>query len=153
MTDTITILTSATDNYLSKAFSGEQYDPCDFKPGSTFTTSDISVVDLQGLAAVLRSLEAEPTKTISRGPPITDATEVVSRTKEQFRSTKRQWCMIDIDSLDWDGDIHDQGAILSYAIQQLPVEFQAVYCWYHFSSSIGIKSGIRVHLWFWLDCP
>ena len=41
--------------------------------------------------------------------------------------------------------------MLSYAIQQLPAEFQSVDCWYHFSSSMAIKAGIRVHLWFWLD--
>jgi len=61
--------------------------------------------------------------------------------------------MIDIDSLEWDGEIQDQEAMLSYAIQQLPTEFQTVDCWYHFSSSMGIKAGIRVHLWFWLDRP
>jgi hypothetical protein len=43
--------------------------------------------------------------------------------------------------------------MLSYAIERLPAEFQAVDCWYHFSSSMGIKAGIRVHLWFWLDRP
>ena len=59
--------------------------------------------------------------------------------------------MIDIDSLAWDGDLSDQQAMVSYAIQQLPAEFQAADCWYHFSSSMGIKAGINVHLWFWLD--
>ena len=59
--------------------------------------------------------------------------------------------MIDIDSLAWDGDLSDQQAMLSYAIQQLPAEFQAADCWYHFSSSMGIKAGINVHLWFWLE--
>jgi len=51
------------------------------------------------------------------------------------------------------GDINDQQAMLARAIQQLPIEFQSVDCWYHFSSSMGIKPGIRVHLWFWLDRP
>ena len=59
--------------------------------------------------------------------------------------------MIDIDSLAWDGDLSDQQAMVSYAIQQLPAEFQAADCWYHFSSSMGIKAGINVHLWFWLE--
>ena len=59
--------------------------------------------------------------------------------------------MIDIDSLAWDGDLSDQQAMLSYAIQQLPAEFQATDCWYHLSSSMGIKAGINVHLWFWLE--
>jgi hypothetical protein len=61
--------------------------------------------------------------------------------------------MIDIDSLASDGDSSDQQAMLSYATQQLPVEFQSVDFWYQFSSSMGIKSGIRVHLWFWFDRP
>ncbi|MDB4031197.1 hypothetical protein N9482_06410 [Planktomarina temperata] len=61
--------------------------------------------------------------------------------------------MIDIDSLAWDSDVSDQQEMVSYAIQQLPVEFQTADCWYHFSSSMGIKAGIRVHLWFWLDRP
>ena len=61
--------------------------------------------------------------------------------------------MIDIDSLAWDGNINNQQAMLSYAIQQLPTEFQIVDCWYHCSSSMGIKAGIRVHLWFWLERP
>ena len=59
--------------------------------------------------------------------------------------------MIDIDSLAWDGDVSDQQEMVSYAIQQLPAEFQSADCWYHFSSSMGIKAGIRVHLWFWLE--
>ena len=45
--------------------------------------------------------------------------------------------MIDIDRLAWDVDISDQRVTLAYAIQQLPVEFQSVDCWYHFSSSMG----------------
>ena len=61
--------------------------------------------------------------------------------------------MIDIDSLEWEGDSHDQEAMLSYANQQLPIEFQSVDCYYHFSSSMGIKTGIKVRLWFWLDRP
>ena len=59
--------------------------------------------------------------------------------------------MIDIDSLAWDSDVSDQQEMVSYAIQQLPPEFQSADCWYHFSSSMGIKAGINVHLWFWLE--
>jgi hypothetical protein len=61
--------------------------------------------------------------------------------------------MIDIDTLAWDGDINDQRTMLAHAIQQLPIEFQSVDCWYHFSSSMGIKDDIRVHLWYWLEKP
>ena len=101
----------------------------------------------------MQRLENDPTQTIIRGSLTEDQTNPVPRNKETFTATPRQWCMIDIDSLAWDGDINDQQAMLSYAIQQLPAEFQSVDCWYHFSSSMGIKAGIRVHLWFWLERP
>ena len=61
--------------------------------------------------------------------------------------------MIDIDSLPWNGNLHDHKAMLEYASSQLPPEFQQADCWYHFSSSMGIKQGIRVHLWYWLERP
>jgi len=102
---------------------------------------------------VLQSLENDPTRTIIRGSLVEGKTNSVPRNKDTFTATPRQWCMIDIDSLAWDGNINDQKAMLSYAIQQLPIEFQAVNCWYHFSPSMGIKAGIRVHLWFWLERP
>ena len=153
MSDTVTILTSSTGHSLSKAFIGESFVSNKFNPGTTFTASEVTVKDLDSFAVLLRSLEPEPTQTIIRGSSISDATGVVTRTKDQFRPAKRQWCMIDIDSLEWGGDINDQQAMLAHAIQQLPIEFQSVDCWYHFSSSMGIKPGIRVHLWFWLDRP
>ena len=106
---------------------------------------------MKSLANLLQRLENEPTQAIIRGSLIEGKTNIVPRNKETFAATARQWCMIDIDSLEWDGDIQDHEAMLSYAIQQLPIEFQSVDCYYHFSSSMGIKSGIRVHLWFWLD--
>ena len=153
MSDTVTILSSSTGHSLSKAFIGEKYVSNKFNPGTTFTTSQVTVKDLDSLADLLRSLEAEPTKTIIRGKSISDATGVVTRTKDQFKPAEHQWCMIDIDSLESGGDINDQQAMLFFATQQLPSEFQSVDCWYHFSSSMGIKAGIRVHLWFWLDRP
>ena len=61
---------------------------------------------------------------------------LVPRKMEFFTVTPRQWCMIDIDSLAWEGDLSDQQAMLSYASQQLPAEFQATDCWYHLSSSM-----------------
>lgn len=60
--------------------------------------------------------------------------------------------MIDIDELRWDGP-DDHEAMLNHAILQLPTEFQNTDCYFHFSSSMGIKEGIRVHLWYWLDRP
>ena len=153
MTCHITLLISASLKSLTKTFSGPDLKVQRFEIGKDFHANEEPVSDLQSLSELLRRLESEPTQTIIRGSLIEGKTNHVSRNKETFAATACQWCMIDIDSLEWDGDIQDQEAMVSYAIQQLPIEFQSVDCHYHFSSSMGIKPGIRVHLWFWLDRP
>ncbi|MDA8689348.1 hypothetical protein N9L87_04895, partial [Rhodobacteraceae bacterium] len=138
---------------LVKTFSGSDLTEQAFATGKEFNVTEEPVSDLQSLSKILQKLENNPTRTIIRGSLIEGKTNPVPRNKTTFTATLRQWCMIDIDSLAWDGDINDQQAMLSHAIQQLPAEFQSVDCWYHFSSSMGIKAGIRVHLWFWLERP
>ena len=153
MKDNLTLLTSATLTSLVKTFSGSDLTEQPFAIGKDFNVTEEPVSDLQGLSKVLQRLENDPTQTIIKGSLAEGKTNPVPRNKGTFTATPRQWCMIDIDSLDWDGDIYDQQAMLTHAIQQLPADFQSVDYWYHFSSSMGIKAGIRVHLWFWLDRP
>jgi hypothetical protein len=153
MSDTLTVLTSEIGKHLSKAFRGENYDPCGFNPGSSFAVSEITVTDLETLSDALRSMETEQNQTIIRGTLVDQAPKTARRTKDVFHTKPRQWCMIDIDSLSWDGDLSDKQALLEYAIKKLPPDFHIADCWYHFSSSMGIKAGIRVHLWYWLDRP
>ena len=153
MGDNISILTSTIKKQLTKTFSGSEFAEQRFSIDKQFSLSQETVGDLQSLSKLLQRLENDPTQTIIRGSLIEDQANPVSRNKETFTAIPRQWCMIDIDSLAWDGDISDQKAMLSHAIQQLPLEFRSVDCWYHFSSSMGIKGGIRVHLWYWLERP
>ncbi|MDB9810721.1 hypothetical protein OAC05_06765, partial [Planktomarina temperata] len=153
MSEVMTLLTSVSGHSIVKSFSGTDGTLQPFSTGSLFNVSEEQVSDLQSLSALLQRLENDSTHTVIRGSLVDGQSSPVPRNKETLIATPRQWCMIDIDSLAWDGDVSDQQAMLSYTIQQLPVEFQATDCWYHFSSSMGIKSGINVHLWFWLDRP
>ena len=151
MTEVMTLLTSVSGHALVKSFSGTDVTQQPFSTGSLFNVSEEPVSDLQSLSALLQRLENDPKHTVIRGSLTDDQSSPVPRKMEYFTATPRQWCMIDIDSLSWDGDVSDQQALLSYAIKQLPPEFQSADCWYHLSSSMGIKAGIRLHLWFWLD--
>jgi hypothetical protein len=153
MRQTIQVLSKANRKTLCKTFSGSGLEEQPFAAGKDFNVSEEPISDLQSLSKILQRLGNNSTQTIIRGSLTEGKTNPVSRNKDTFTATPRQWCMIDIDSLAWNGDINDQQAMLSYAIQQLPAEFQSVDCWYHFSSSMGIKAGIRVHLWFWLERP
>ena len=126
MNEVITILTSGSGNQIAKAFVGPEYVPQRFSIGRSFTAHEVQVSDLRSLSRILQKLENEPTKTIIRGALIDGQLGSIPRNKDTFAATPRQWCMIDIDSLAWDGDSCDQQAMLSYATQQLPVEFQSV---------------------------
>ena len=153
MNDTVTIITSVTNNQIVKSFGGADYQQLKFSPGSKFLVSQQHVHDLHSLASVIGGLETEPTKTVIRGLPLLPNKDIIANKSQNFSSISHQWCMIDIDSLPWDGDLQDHKAMLEYASSQLPPEFQQADCWYHFSSSMGIKQGIRVHLWYWLERP
>ena len=141
MTDTVTIITSATGTRIAKVFLGTNHQQLKFSPGSEFLVSQHPVHDLQSLASVIGGLEEETTKAVIRGLPLLPENEPVARQSQNFSTTSRHWCMIDIDSLPWNGDLHDHKATLAYASCQLPPEFQQADFWYHFSSSMGIKLG------------
>ncbi|MDA8891913.1 hypothetical protein N9I81_03700, partial [Planktomarina temperata] len=153
MNEVLTVLKSVSGRALAKIFSGTALTQQPFSIGSLFDVTEEPVSDLHSLSALLQRLEDDPTHTVIRGVLKESQSSTVPRNKETFTTTPRQWCMIDIDGIAWNGDLSDQQAMLSYAIQQLPAEFQSADCWYQFSSSMGIKSGINAHLWFWLDRP
>ena len=136
MGEVMTLLTSVSGHPLVKSFSGADVIQQPFSTGKLFNVSEEPVSDLQSLSALLQRLENDPTHTVIRGSLMEGQSSLVPRKMEFFTVTPRQWCMIDIDSLAWEGDLSDQQAMLSYASQQLPAEFQATDCWYHLSSSM-----------------
>ena len=116
MSEDVTILTFAIHTSLVKTFSGTDLMEQSFAVSKDFNVTEQPVSDLQSLSKILQRLENDPTCMIIRGSLTEGKTNPVPRNKETFTSTPRQWCMIDIDSLAWDGDINDQQAMLSYAI-------------------------------------
>ena len=107
MNDTVTIITSVTKNQIVKTFGGSGFQPLKFSPGSEFLVTHQPVHDLQSLASVIGRLEAKPTKAVIRGLPLLPESEPVARQSQNFSSTPHHWCMIDIDSLPWDGGLQD----------------------------------------------
>ena len=105
MSEDVTILTSANHTSLVKTFSGSDLRVQPFAIGKEFNVTEEPVSDLQSLSKILQRLENDPTQTIIRGSLIEDQSNPVPRNKETFTATPRQWCMIDIDSLAWDGDV------------------------------------------------
>ena len=96
MNDTLTIITSVTNNQIVKSFGGADYQQLKFSPGSKFLVSQHPVHDLQSLASVIGGLETEPTKAVLRGLPLLPENEPVAKQSQNFSSTSHHWCMIDI---------------------------------------------------------
>jgi hypothetical protein len=123
MSEVMTLLTSVSGHAFVKSFRGPYLIQQNFSIGNSFQVVEEQVSDLNSLSNVLQRLENEPTHTIIRGSLVDGQAGPVHRNKDTFTATPRRWCMIDIDSLAWDGDSSDQQAMLSYATQQLPIEF------------------------------
>lgn len=49
--------------------------------------------------------------------------------------------------------VRDWALVCAASVATLPAEFQGITAWWQMTSSAGIKPGIRLRLWFWLDRP
>jgi hypothetical protein len=72
-----------------------------------------------------------------------------------FEPAARQWLMIEIDDLPAPAGVDPADPVLAGAAARmaLPAPFWSARAAVQLSSSAGIKPGIRLHLWFWLDRP
>lgn len=99
-----------------------------------------------------------------RGQAIPGLYKVSSRRMEKFPepSDGCQWVMLDFDDLSLpDGMSPTSREAIEHIVSKLPAEFHSASYFFQFSSSAGIadqdgtplKTGLNVHLFFWLDRP
>ena len=125
--------------------------------GKYFDCNAVQVEGLQDLSKALTGLEEQSTKFVIRGSlkngvsPI----NVVRRSKgpmATFEACERKWLLIDIDELElpskWSEFNKHVDEIVDHATNKLPLEFHGVDTHWQFSSSMGMKNGIRLHLWY-----
>lgn len=149
----------------TKSFSsdGDKFDTTDVEFSRLYGWEWAQVDGLDSLSKTLRHLESQNDRMIIRGQPVASVQErqLINRkmigVEANIRSNPCQWLCIDIDKLELPENLNDfnrsRKEIAQHAALMLPCEFQDVDFHFQFSSSMGIKSGIRIHLWFWLDQP
>ena len=113
------IIISAAYAQIAKVFRGKDYQQLKFSPGSKFLVSQQHVHDLHSLASVIGGLETEPTKTVLRGLPLLPNKDIIANKSQNFSTASRQWCMIDIDSLSWNGFLQGHRTLLNHTSSQL----------------------------------
>lgn len=120
-----------------------------------------SVSSLQDLKKVILEEGRHPERCIIRGRLTDEAREAPGLTRRRlsdFEDVAHHWVMFDMDSVtapqsasDWQGN--PDATIRATIREHLPDEFHDAPVFWRWSNSMGIKPGIRVHLWFWLAEP
>ncbi|MEI6560068.1 MAG: hypothetical protein WCO00_16850 [Rhodospirillaceae bacterium] len=165
--DTLTIL--VTKNVLAtKIWNWDQVrqEPActGYGKAARFSVTSYRVSGIYELADILERLQRNAIAFVIRGSAVAGTNR--SDFKRRLHAKKgepatiepaaRCYVAFDIDRLDCPEHIdpvHEPDEVVEHVIAQLPPEFDAVTCFWSFTSSHGIKPGIRLRLWFWLDRP
>jgi hypothetical protein len=151
--DTITVLTSRK-LALRKVYDSSKGEAVLRGQAPSYSVSSSEVSNFDELCDILKLLSNDKNSAIIRGELKSEflGTEVPNK-HEYFSVHPRQWAMIDIDGLGYEDDIKNLDSIFELVLSQLPNEFRNTTFWFNFSSNMGLKPGIRVHLGFWLSRP
>jgi len=129
-----------------------------------FSVEEVPVSGFPEMAAVLATLVNRPRSLLIRGQPIegVDRNNMLRRVRARgnepatLKAKARHWFAVEFDSVPCPSGIdrlHEPDRVVEHVIELLPPEFQGASCWWTFTSGHGIKPGIRIRLWFWLDRP
>jgi len=162
--DTLTVLKSVNGQSLAKKYFADVdgFRHVDFVIPKIFNIERTEVRDLASLGEAISELEAQPTKAVIRGKlkdGYSDRNQVrqTASATASFIPKPRKWLCIDLDELPLPNEFADFNehldAVARHAADKLPPEFRGVDFFWQFSGSMGIKPGIRIHLWYWLSRP
>jgi hypothetical protein len=141
-----------------------------------FVGDEQPVHDLRSFAAALEAASLDPAQCVVRGriadtanrarmlrrskarlaKPATATTPAEAAVAATLIEVPRRWVLFDLDGAPLPpgfDQFASPAATVALAIGQLPAAFHGAACWYQFTSSAGIKPGLRIRLGFWLDRP
>lgn len=165
--DTVTVLAHPTALATKKhTNTGARVQTDPYGDGKYFKGEAVPLTGLGDLHDLLKLLAKDARAFGVRGEiiPGTDLERMrrIKKTKDGERPTLREvprrWMMIDVDSLDktyvadWGTPAGCQAAA-DKLLGQLPMELRTAGHIWQASASAGVKSGLRMHLFFWLDRP
>ena len=160
-TDTMTVLHAPGRRLAKRVRANGTVDA--YQGAKHYDLTECPVSGLDELADALAWLLPRPAYAVVRGT-IADPARVVGVRRlvhpcrdtgelPTLHETPRRWLALDVDSLPLppDGDVRDVAGCGAYARLCLPSAFHAARCIAVASGSHGIKAGMRLRLWFWLQ--
>jgi hypothetical protein len=164
----LTILkTVQPDRYAAKQWFAGRKDPIDYAQVRDWYPFVALADGIEALAAIIERASQFPRLTVIRGAvretsvhnPIVNRrkTHDPDKSAPDIEDVPRRWLMIDLDSQPKPRDFNwrkDPQRAAIWAVQQhLPRAFRNSPFYYQYSGSAGIKPGLRLHFWFWLETP
>ena len=137
----------------------------DYDSAKFFSGAAISVANLADLSARLRAILRKPRCCVVRGAllngPRVDRmrrlvyADRVTGDPATLDDVAQRWLALDMDGLPLPDEIppRDIQRCASHAITALPKAFHGAACVAQASAGHGIKPGLRLRLWYWLDRP
>lgn len=165
--DTLCVLTH-THNRVTKTWKADGTIAA-FDDAKYYRLEQHTVGNLAELSALLATLQSNPHACLIRGTPVALDTQAVRdagqfkpgfvrKALDYFDDQPLHAVMIDVDgyeSFAWDALTHTPEAVAEFVADRLPPDWQGCAYHWHVSSSFGhptkLDTGLRVHLWFWLD--
>lgn len=161
------LMTDRQDRFAAKQWFQGRKDPIDYARVYQWKPFVAMCDGIEGLALVMARAAEFPRLTAIRGAVRQASADksLVNRRLHQhlgepapdIEDVPRCWLMVDLDSLpepedfDWRND--PSRAAIWAAREHLPTVFQNSAFYYQYSGSAGIKPGLRLHFWFWLEAP
>jgi predicted P-loop ATPase len=161
-TDTITILTTKGP-LATKVISSTGV--TSYGEARRFSASVRRVSNIFDVSRVLTELQAQTKAFVVRGSVAPGANlgdmrrllhpDAETGDAATLVSTARHWVPLDVDNLPCPDHLNlmDADGVVQYVVSHLPAEFQGATCHWAFTSSHGVKPGIRIRLYFWSDRP
>lgn len=130
--------------------------------GKFFSGRVVPVNDIVSLATAVHELASDSSSFVVRGEAVGDLSRIRRTVNAQqgdpagFREVPRQWVMLDVDGAPGAVDLSTPEGCeraAGTALERLPDYVRAAACYWQLSSSAGMKPGVSVHFWYWLDRP
>ena len=163
--DTITVLTTKGRVLATKRITAIQGGPPKIENYGTarrFSFNEWPVSSFDEMADALADLQERAQSFLVRGKPIDgiDRNNAPRRLRPRgdepatLIAQARHWLALDVDSVPCPAGIDpiwEPDAVVEHVVELLPEEFHGVSVFWAFTSGHGLKPGIRIRLFYWLD--
>jgi hypothetical protein len=162
--DTVTVLRAMDGRLLTKLWTrvGDKLLETAYDKAWRFIATEHRVSNVRDLGEFIQNISADPHSAIVRGMIADGANpnNILRRARPRRGAAptllpkRRRWVGLDLDMIscpDGIDPLFEPDATVEHAISLLPPAFHEVTCFWQFTSGHGLKPGIRLRLWYWLN--